>query len=400
MKTFLIVAPVSLVAGHGAITIPPPRNAVDSNEAPWSTPVPHPVPFEPWCPFPSEASAAADPGRNLTGSNGQACFWFSNGCAIGCEACDGNTRGPIPKFDCVAGQAKANCELTPDPSNPHMQFGPKAPICASPLPATVCDEAQRTVNTKAACGSDQDYYFYSPWRRPGAAPVIDACGTAGGRLPGQGDGGFGASYKNTTHAKVGDIGSALPKAPSGTTWQAGTDVEVAWTLQANHGGGYSYRICPLANGQQLDEACFQRTPLDFVGRSALRWGGAGGRVLPFDATYVQGNQTSPAGSMWAKNPVPRTWKDKAGNWGAGSNQFQTGEGFQPVCDDAGMDKNGSAYSCTSEWGPYNMEIVDRVALPAALPAGEYVVGFRYDCEESNQIWSSCSDVTITAAAAE
>ena len=101
--------------------------------------------------------------------------------------------------------------------------------------------------------------------------------------------------------------------------------------------------------------------------------------------------------MWAKNPVPRTWKDKDGNWGEGSNQFQTGYGFQPVCEDEGMDKEGNQYSCTSEWGPYNMEIVDRVMLPATLPAGEYVVGWRYDCEESNQIWSSCSDVTVIAA---
>ena len=34
------------------------------------------VPFEPWCPFPSATAAASDPNRNLTGSNGQACFWF------------------------------------------------------------------------------------------------------------------------------------------------------------------------------------------------------------------------------------------------------------------------------------------------------------------------------------
>ena len=43
------------------------------------------------------------------------------------------------------------------------------------------------------------------------------------------------------------------------------------------------------------------------------------------------------------------------------------------------------------WG---IEIVDTVALPAELPSGEYVLGWRWDCEESNQIWTSCSDVTI------
>lgn len=49
-------------------------------------------------------------------------------------------------------------------------------------------------------------------------------------------------YQNTTHAKEGDLGSELPHYPSGVTWRAGDVVEVAWTLQANHGGGYSYVV--------------------------------------------------------------------------------------------------------------------------------------------------------------
>ena len=32
------------------------------------------------------------------------------------------------------------------------------------------------------------------------------------------------------------------------------------------------------------------------------------------------------------------------------------------------------------WGPYNMEIVDDVIIPQELPPGEYVLGFRWDCE--------------------
>lgn len=113
-----------------------------------------------------------------------------------------------------------------------MEFGPKAPICKNPLNATICDPKLRTVNTGAECGGPDDYFFYSPWRRPGSAPVIDACGTAGGRIPGQGAGGFGAQYQNTTHARIGDLGSRLPHTPSGVTWKAGIAYEVAWTLQA------------------------------------------------------------------------------------------------------------------------------------------------------------------------
>jgi hypothetical protein len=95
-----------------------------------------------------------------------------------------------------------------------------------------------------------------------------------------------------------------------------------------------------------------------VGQSKLRWGGVGGRELSYDpVTITKGTK---AGVMWRKNPVPRAWKTKAGKWGAGSNQGQTGEGFQPMCEDEGMDQKGTEQSCTGEWGPYNLEIVDTV----------------------------------------
>jgi hypothetical protein len=58
----------------------------------------------------------------------------------------------------------------------------------------------------------------------------------------------------------GDDPIKLPKGRP-TVWARGSVVEVAWGMWANHGGGYSYRICPLDNAS---EACFQRHPLDFV----------------------------------------------------------------------------------------------------------------------------------------
>ena len=63
------------------------------------------------------------------------------------------------------------------------------------------------MNTQAECGGPEDIYFYSPWRAPGSAPVIDSCGVAGGRFPGQGIGGAGAQFQNTSLAKMGDMGS-------------------------------------------------------------------------------------------------------------------------------------------------------------------------------------------------
>ena len=47
--------------------------------------------------------------------------------------------------------------------------------CAAPATkATVCDPRLRTKNTQAECGSAEDVYYWSPWRYPGNAPVIDA----------------------------------------------------------------------------------------------------------------------------------------------------------------------------------------------------------------------------------
>ena len=66
-------------------------------------------------------------------------------------------------------------------------------------------------------GSPDDIYYYSPWRAPGSAPTIDACGSAGGRFPGQGRGGAGAQFYNSSVAKEGDVGSKIPKGPAAAT---------------------------------------------------------------------------------------------------------------------------------------------------------------------------------------
>ena len=64
--------------------------------------------------------------------------------------------------------------------------------------------------------------------------------------------------------------------------------------------------------------------------------------------------------------------------------------LRQVCEDEGMDQQGTEQSCTGEWGPYNMEIVDMIEIDADLPAGKWVLNWRMDQEESNQIWQSCA----------
>ena len=43
--------------------------------------------------------------------------------------------------------------------------------------------------------------------------------------------------------------------------------KVGWGILANHGGGYSYRLCRV--GEQLTEECFQKTPLRSVYEGSL-----------------------------------------------------------------------------------------------------------------------------------
>ena len=39
---------------------------------------------------------------------------------------------------------------------------------------------------------------------------------------------------------------------------------------------------------------------------------------------------------------------------------------------------------------------DQLRVPEHLLPGEYVLGFRWDCESSAQVWQSCADITISA----
>jgi len=70
------------------------RNAVDKDLAPWSTFEANQTGWDhlvdtPICPI-----AAGGPGDalgKLSLRNGQACFFFSHGCTIHCDKCDGKT---------------------------------------------------------------------------------------------------------------------------------------------------------------------------------------------------------------------------------------------------------------------------------------------------------------------
>merc|ERR1719240_259888 len=45
-------------------------------------------------------------------------------------------------------------------------------------------------------------------------------------------------------------------------------------------------------------------------------------------------------------------------------------------------------------GYQHFAVEDSVVVPADIPAGDYVLGWRWDCEQTTQIWASCADITI------
>ena len=43
---------------------------------------------------------------------------------------------------------------------------------------------------------------------------------------------------------------------------------------------------------------------------------------------------------------------------------------------------------------FDFVVEDTLVVPATIPAGDYVLGWRWDAEMTSQIWQSCSDITI------
>jgi len=292
----------------------------------------------------------------------------------------------------------------------HTQHTFGQSLCNSTMEPTVNDPRLRTMNRENTALGPRDSYRVNPWRAPGFAPVVDACGMAGGRHasdPGGGD----AVFTTVPWAKLGDLGSqVLQQGEAQATWKAGTAVEVAWGIRFNHGGGYQYRLCPAS--EPLTEACFMKFPLQYADNtSRIFWNN--GTYLDIPATFVS-EGTNPPGSTWAMNPIPRIDFDSSSSgqpanfsgceWPAKGLKCRQ---FDPPCHEALYD-GVPWHGTNSPHDHQNIDVqgdcsgdltlaslVDRVVIPPTTPPGHYVLGFRWDCEETAQIWSSCADVEIT-----
>ena len=134
-------------------------------------------------------------GIRATGG-GQSCWWWSQGCSIGCERCateligpEGSAGGNPPHADKI-GFRKRFCNAS------YNSAGAPVPMINSTLPyapprslrhlhtwlvradaATSWMRRSRaawTMNVDAVEGAEEDSYRFNPWRAPGHAPVVDA----------------------------------------------------------------------------------------------------------------------------------------------------------------------------------------------------------------------------------
>ena len=74
------------------------------------------------------------------------------------------------------------------------------------MKATVNNPLHRTINRNAVAFSEEDWTRFNPWRAPGSAPVMDACGLAGGDFL-RSNGAEAGDYTKTIYAQHGDVGT-------------------------------------------------------------------------------------------------------------------------------------------------------------------------------------------------
>lgn len=232
--------------------------------------------------------------------------------------------------------------------------------------------------------------------------------------------------------------------------------DVGWSIFANKGGGYAWRLCPKSRTGQPDnvtltEECFQAGHLEYVSDlSWIQYGGDGGGgdngdnqsgggglgggadsrrgIRKTGRTYFNASRVSegtwPSGSTWTKNPVPPC-ANPDGSPVVEPQNGCPGPMFEPAVPGLFGDGVGSCITwaihgpvegyhtlydsfgaivyqapCTSAQAlamsiQFQFSIFDAVKVPASLMPGEYVLSFRLDAELTPQVWSQCADITVT-----
>ena len=189
---------------------------------------------------------------------------------------------------------------------------------------------------------------------------------------------------------------------TGVEWKVGGTAEVTWQVLNNHGGGYSYRLCPLE--EKLTESCFQSHQLDFV-HSEQSIVDRQNNVYPVNGTFIS-EGTFPEGSEWAMIPIPTTALGPrciAGPNDTEATPHRCLPGEEKLIAGPCLPCPGTAGSdcsrCDNNWdgtpsfpplvagvkgSDHHHAIRDVVKIPPHLAPGRYVLGWRYDCEATAQ----------------
>jgi len=275
---------------------------------------------------------------------------------------------------------------------------------------------------------------HKPWTAPGHAPIANPCGIASGVKPGLP--GLGGKSGGDGHGKPAPVPKGSTQGMNGTDlkpldkistkWEVGSVQEVAFAIIANHGGGYQYRLCPKSS--EPTEACFQSHPLPYVGNTTtIRMNKEADRkqVPDFEIPAMDVNiGTSPKGSFWRRIAVPACNCDLGFLCGSYSKAYwvdpdaktktpscSTGTQFAPPAP--GIYGYQTVYSPPKAEGESIDEVfegepshdhivegksgmtyslVDKVRVPEQT--GEYILSFRWDCEQTAQVWNQCADIEI------
>jgi len=353
---------------------------------------------------------------------------------LGPSGAQGWHRGDILRLLALATLCEGHGQITCPPARTNGTLG-LAGSCEAyecfwftqptiiPGAPTLNRSEHRTFNIDVASG-ETDWSRRMPWRAPGAAPVLGSgCGVAGGSPLTNMSGNGGNPPPGIAQGADG-LAALAPKPP--TAWKRGAAVEVAWAMMANHGGGYSWRLCPNGPGATVDEACFQTHPLSFAGdRQWIRYGdvwqwGTSRRLPDLEIPLVRVTQgTTPPGSEWARNPIPACRFCDASehaacaaadlSWDQQQHCSQACSGFNVTfgCP-AGMTQFAEIGGGLSGFYPrakcsssspngltgFGFSVVDKVLVPAELAPGPYLLSWRWDAEQSKQVWQNCADVYL------
>jgi len=165
-----------------------------------------------------------------------------------------------------------------------------------------------------------------------------------------------------------------------TLWKAGGVAQVGWGLSAQHSGGYSYRLCP--KNSVISEECFQSNTLTFAGDSKIHFNDGS----QSDKTITTRTYVAPDGTQWRTNPTPACNSNT--NQGRATESCPSGTMFEP-----GFDEFTQGFLRPDASGGKNhVSIMDDVNVPNT--PGSYLLSWRWDCEEADQVWTSCADIEI------